>query len=230
MSSGVDKNEIWNPENLKTYLNIYYSDQPDWDRELGKLRKKGKSRDMNRKHLAFTILAPFEINLRPTSPVEALLHACYKFDSFDDQDWASNLERVFVQDQVTHQNRNKFLSMGVIAPVEHHSRSRQALKWVYELAAEDGTITEANKNAVLNRLKSTIMIYGPSAVCSLFQKGEVKASYLMKVPNWRSGYFLERGLYLHNDLDKLLLFKQRDIESAPKELVKHFAEPQEQVS
>src|SRR5690606_29054523 len=121
-------------------------------------------------------------------------------------------------------------SMGVIAPIEYHSRSRQAYKWILEEAAKDPTINESNKSDVLNRLKSSIMIYGPSSICSLFQRIEIKPAFISNALNWRTGYFIEQALYNFYDFEKLQQFKQRDIQSAPNELIKQFIDPQKEHS
>lgn len=222
MSNEKHESEVWKPHNLTFYLSVYYSDKPDWNLQLLKLQKKGKTRDQNRRHLAFTILAPYISKVRETDPVEALLFACFKFDAFNDLDWASKLEDIFDRDQIIKDQRKDFMSIGSIAPVEYHSRSRQALKWIYEEASQDSSISVGNKEEVLNRLKSVVMIYGPSAVCSLFQRPELKSSFFMKTPNWRTGYFIEQALYEHFSHEQLLKMKHRDIQSAPDELIKFF--------
>ena len=225
MSSGEATNEVWQPENLNFYLNVYYSDVPDWNRQLERLRAKGKSKDVNRRHLGFTILAPYMLRMRPTDPPEALLFACFKFDNFYDLDWADLLEKTYDQDQIIKQRRKALLQMGSIVPVEYHSRSRQAIKWIYEQASEDPSVTSDNKAEVLNRLKSVVVIYGPSAICSLFQRPEIRSVFLTKTPNWRTGYFIEHSLYEHFSFEQLQQIKERDLESAPEELVKFFGEP-----
>lgn len=72
------------------------------------------------------------------------------------------------------------------------------------------------------------MIYGPTAVCSLFQRVELKSEFLMKMPNWRTGYFVEHFLYKFFTLDQLQQMKKLDIEKAPHELVKFFVSGSEQ--
>lgn len=230
MSSGKQDSEVWQPQNLVFYLNVYYSDQIDWNQQLMKLQKKGKTKEQNRRHLAFTILAPFISKVRPTDPPEALLFACFKFDAFNDLDWANKLEDIFDRDQIIKKERKHLMSIGSIAPVEYHSRSRQALKWIYEEAAKDKSINTENKEAVLNRLKSVVMIYGPSSICSLFQRPELKSSFFMKTPNWRTGYFIEHALREHFSHDQLLKMKQRDIASSPEELIKFFGTPAKNTS
>lgn len=229
MSNGAKENEVWNPENLIFYLSVYYSDKPDWMKQLAKLQRKGKPREMSRKHLAYTILSSYLLKVRTTDPPEALLFACFKFDSFDDLDWASKLEDIFDEDQLIKANRNRMMG-SIISPVEYHSRSRQALKWLYEEASADPTVDESNKEMVLQRLRNSILLYGPSAICSLFQRPDIKSSFFMKAPNWRTGYFIERALYEHFSFEQLVQMKERDLESAPSELIKHFGEAEQSQS
>lgn len=224
----MEQNDVWIPENLAFYLSVYYSNVPDWDTQLNKLRNRNYGRDTTRRHLGFTIVGSVEKRIRPTDPPQALLFACNKFDGYDDDDWATRLEEIYDRDQVIRENRQKLLSLGAIAPVEHHSKSRQALKWLYEEASKDGTISSEDKTYVPNRMKSLVLIYGPSAICSLFQRVELKSEFLLKVPNWRTGYFVEHFLYKFFTLDQLQQMKQLDIEKTPQELVKFFASGSEQ--
>lgn len=92
----------------------------------------------------------------------------------------------------------------------------------------DDTLSEQDKTLIGNRMKSLIMIYGPSVVSSLFQRVELKSEFLMKMPNWRTGYFVEHFIYKFFTLDQLQQMKQLDIERTPKELLKFFVEESEQ--
>jgi hypothetical protein len=224
----VENNDVWIPENLAFYLSVYYSNVPDWERQLSKLRNKNYGKDKTRQHLGFTIIGSKEKHVRPTDPPEALLFACYKFDGFDEQDWSSILENTYSEDQIIQENRQKLLSLGSITPVEHHSRSRQGLKWLYEEASKDETISDTDKTFIENRMKSLLLIYGPTAICSMFQRVELRSQFLPNVPNWRTGYFVERFLYEFFTLDQLQQMKQLDIERAPNELIKYFISGPEQ--
>lgn len=220
----MEENSVWQQDKLAYYLSVYYSDQTDWMRQLDKLWSRNSSRENKRRQIAYTILSPYFVKTRPTDPVEALLFVCFKFDNFNEINWEEKLEEIFKQDQIIKANRSQFLTMGCIAPVEYHVKSRQALKWLYEEASHDKTINVENKNDVLNRLKSLILIYGPSVICSLFQRKELKSEMMLKTPNWRTGYFVERYIYEYFSIDQLIQMKQKDLDSSPDELVKKFGE------
>lgn len=225
MSEAENKDEtrVWNKETLVFYLSIYYSGEVNWSAQLERLKVQKKSNAaLVQKQVAYTILSPYLHHTRPTTPVEALLFVCPKFSDFNDMEWAEELEKVYEEDKALKALREELLALGSIHPVEYHVRSRQGLKWLCEQASEDPTIQVNDKDEVVNRLKNLILIYGPSAVCSLFQRPEMKAQFLPKVHNWRSGYFVEKELHRLFSRKELLEMKSHDIDTAPKELKKFF--------
>ena len=220
--TGNEGTNVWLPKTLTFYLSVYYSDQVDWNVQLQKLRSRKMSVEQRRSQIAYTILAPVELGTRPTAPIEALLFVSSKFSGFEDRDWPKALEKVFEEDTTNNALRGDLLGLGSIHPVEYHARSRQALKWLCEQASNDPTITDEIKNDVVNRLKNLILIYGPSSVCSIFQRPELKAQLLPRVSNWRTGYFIERALTSYFSPEQLKEMKVRDMDKAPRELRKSF--------
>ena len=218
----MEKENVWLPENLKYYLNVYYSNLPDWNVELERLRSKNRGQDQTRASIAFTILAPYELRVKVTDPPQALLFAGFKFDGFKDQDWSSKLESTFARDLEIKAFRQELLKLGSIHPVEYDPRSRQAYFWLKEQALEDPTLTDSDKINLDNRMKSLLLIYGPTAVSAIFQRPELTSQLVTEMPNWRTGYFVERFLHGSFDQDQLLKMKDTDVKRTPEIRVKYF--------
>jgi len=213
---------VWTRENLAKYLSIYYSDQVEWADQLTKLQGRIKDSDRRRKQAAYTILAPYLHRVKATTPVEALLFACFKFSDYDEIDWVRELEVTFEQDKHTKALQSRLLSMGYIHPLEHDARCNQALRWLCEQASRQDDIVTAPaavKAGVTNKYKNLIYVYGPSSICSLFQRPELKQSLLHNVHNWKTSYFIEKELLKANNDQQLMDRKELDLRRTQKDLV-----------
>jgi hypothetical protein len=214
---------IWDKDKLKRYLSIYYSETVDWDDQLSKLWKQSRGNQKSYKEkIAYTIISPVRDKTRPTDPEEALLFVCFKFSNFNEADWVNLLEEEYTKDVEIEAFREVLLDFGGIHPVEYHPKSRQALQWLCERATLDKSIKPEDNALITNKLKNLIIIYGPSAVNSLFQKEELKYKYIKGAPNMRTGYFIEKALHEVYSQDKLKELKYKDMTRAPEELIVKF--------
>lgn len=212
----------WEPEQIAFYLSIYYSDVPDWTKVLGEFQANERKYNSTttRKKIAFTILS----GIKPLEEPERLLYGCFKIDMFKDVDnWVTRLDEIIQRDLAIAESRKMFLEEGFIAPPEYHPRSRQVLKWLEESAKTDPSITKETFPEVMQRMKNLVLIYGPTSVGTLYNKGEMKAQLHKEAKSWRTGYFVEAALHEHFGVDKLLELKKRDISQAPEYLVKYSA-------
>lgn len=212
----------WEKETLVRYLNLYYSDGVDWGKHLESLRSKGTPEQVKKK-IAFCILGSYVHKIKPTDQPERLLFGGYKFgEAYEDTDWVQEFNALLEEDERIEQTRNSLLtSTGCISPIEYHSRSRQAFIWMTDEAKYDPRITKENRDDIYQKLKNVIYVYGPTAICSLFQKNDLRAQYIDTIHSWATGYFLERNLHACFGKD-LLTMKALDMERAPQELIKTF--------
>ncbi len=213
---------VWTIENLSKYLSIYYSDQVEWEEQLKRLSRQVSDSSRRRKQAAYTILAPYLHKTAKTTPIESLLFVCNKWADYDDLDWVDKLEETYYEDIATEALRAELLALGYIHPIEHDPRCRQALKWLCEQAGKQDEIALSppqTKSSITNKYKGLIYTYGPSSVCALFQKPELKQQLLNNVHNWKTAYFVEKELRKHNTPKQLIERKSIDLNRTNKELI-----------
>lgn len=204
------------PEKLETYLNIYVA-RADWKPYLDKLWTKVKhSKEEYCKAVACAILFPYHnrsFHVDSEHP-EGFLLGIFRFDQYNERDWAEEFREVIDRDAKIQEMRKKFLHLGVIDPIEFAPYPRQAFNWL-RLKAEE-TKVEIN-DELSNDFKRLVHIYGGAVVCNLFSR---HTEVIQRVLNWRSGYFFERSIYEVHSPDEIYKIKKAELDHANEKLIR----------
>lgn len=187
------------------YLNIYVADI-EWSQHIKKLWKnfsnKNKTEEeckaLVKRAVSCAILLPATENTQIPDPPHSLLFWCTGWAQFYEKDWFDIFKKVVKQDIKIKNSRIELINHGIIDPVDHSPVTRQAFNWLYEHAEEQ--IQKENKQAVVNKLKNIVSIYGGAVVSSIFMSHQ---SNVDNVLNWRSGYFFEKEIYKIYSLEKI---------------------------
>lgn len=209
------------------YLNIYVSEEVDWEDKINKKYTffKKQNAQLNaeelsekfRKVLAATILIPASYaGLRRDLIVEDFIFGVEKFHQFNDKDWFAELKKVAARDIEIQEFRKEIVKLGVIPDIQYHPYYRQAFNWLVESAQNSGDLTPENKENIHKSMKSIVVRYGGMVVSSLFTRHKEVVSNIV---NWRSGYFVERALFRVYKTEEMLKIKQIELSEAPQRLV-----------
>lgn len=206
-------------------LSLYVYPLDNWADHALKLRNTLQSKTGNEKwanettkrSIAFTILLPViepGFKLNPDSP-QRLLFGCSKFSNFKEGDWFGELKKVVAQDHLISKRREEIIKIGYIDPIDYHPHSRQAYRWLLEESEKEGSLTPE----VRTKFRRLVMAYGGMLLNYVFAKYPKK---IEDIPNWRTGYFVERLVHDVFEYDQIVKMKQLELDKSNPKWVKRF--------
>lgn len=220
----VIKEDVLPTDVADGYLKIYVADM-DWKNHIGKLWSNTSSKfsDQNeaklhmKKTIAATTLLPYYDKSIIPDPPQNLLFWLPTWNQFNEKDWINLYKKVIVSDIEIRKNRKKLLAYGVVDSVDYVPLTRQAFNWLYSKAEETNVITESNKKEIINKFQNLVKIYGGAIICNIFTKHEKNVS---KVPNWRSGYFIEKEIYKVYSMEQIIKIKKTEMSKIDQKYIK----------
>lgn len=206
------------------YLTLFIGND-DWEEHVPSLfakyqknNSKEEALEKFRQHLSYAILLPtIERHLKIDEP-RRLLFGANKFDGFEGTDWYEKLRKVVKKDVAIHEVKMKAIGLGIIDPIELSPYTRQAFNWLIDKAKETGALQKDNEADVAKSMRNIVYRYGGMVVSNFFTRHQDKVE---KVVNWRTGYFVERSLFLaYPNAETMLKIKQAEINESPSKLIK----------
>lgn len=197
------------------YLRLYVADV-DWTKFVsdlwGNASKKNLSleekKDFMKRSIACTILTPLVNRSAIPDPPQHLLFWVSTWRTFHENDWLELFQAVAKEDLKISQNRNSFIKLGVIDPIDVSPLTRQAFNWLYDAADNAGCINESNKKALINKFSNLVRAYGGAVICNIFVNHKMN---IEKVLNWRSGYFFEKEIYKVYSIEQIAKIKTSEL-------------------
>lgn len=224
-----DLEKIVNGDTLPTdvadaYLKIYVSDI-DWKVHIGRLwlNTKSKFPDVDqaklhmKKTIACTTLMPYYDKTIIPDPPQNLLFWIPSWNQFSEKDWLDLYKKMIKSDIDIRKSRKEMLALGVVEAIDYVPLTRQAFNWLYSKAEDTNCITDENKKEVINKFQNLVKIYGGAIICNVFSKHE---SNITKIPNWRTGYFIEKEIYKIYTIDQIKKIKQTEISKIDSKYIK----------
>lgn len=209
------------------YLRLYLA-EIEWDPHIDKLYAQLRRQYRNpeelsqamRKRICCAMLLRAK---QPTVPLDAenpesLLFRVKSFHQYNDEEWFTLFQNVVKRDLEIQRWRRQALALGVVDQIQFQPFYRQAYNWMYSKAEEGGFITEANKETIESRLRRLTQAYGGSVICNIFSRHN---DAIKRVLNWRSGYFLERQIFIVYTPEQVMKIKKLELEQTNTRLIKN---------
>jgi hypothetical protein len=150
-------------------------------------------------------------------PPQNLLFWLPSWNQFNEKDWLNLYKKVITSDIEIRKNRKKLLLNGVVDSVDYVPLTRQAFNWLYSKAEDSNAINDSNKKEIINKFQNLVKIYGGAIICNIFAKHETNVS---KVPNWRSGYFIEKEIYKVYSMEQIIKIKKTEMSKIDSKYIK----------